>query len=477
MDKILIVLNDAILLTTFKIRMHSHASNSQGVILAENSLEAIDILKENTVTLLVTDLSTSGGDSFKMLVYVAKQHHQMRIVVVSDLATSNLGPATTIHCVNKPKSQRDLGLLSEIGASGAQLKAAGKMLVRDFFQLIEVAEKTCLLEIGGDNIKGLIYFHQGVLFDSFCLQHRGEQTVLSMLDKRCTEITFRTLPDKAIPRKITTPLAKLLAKEADFNDENHVKNTGSEAKGESTAITTASPVDSKNHVEKAHTISLLKDKIKQMKVVDKDVKQGNEGSLDQTDISVANNAEEIEINKTQTIGKNDMSLFGFFKDKETSNADKSVKKTNNANAVKVNVSVAKNATERQNNKTQAIGTNIRAALEESLKSLQGVDGYLASVVFDMGGEVLAQHNNSKYDVSLIGANAVSMISAAVKALGGAGLGKCNFIQVNSEKGVFGAVWAVEDQSVAAVLLEANANIGMAKLKLAKVGETSGSHLA
>lgn len=118
-----------------------------------------------------------------------------------------------------------------------------------------------------------------------------------------------------------------------------------------------------------------------------------------------------------------------------------------------------------------------AGLEDSLTPLQSVDGYLASAIFDMGGEVLAQHNNSKYDVSLIGANAVSLINAALKAVSAAGLGKCNFVQVNSDKGIFGAVWAVEDQSVAAVLLEPNANVGMAKLQLAKVGEVSGSHLA
>ena len=70
-----------------------------------------------------------------------------------------------------------------------------------------------------------------------------------------------------------------------------------------------------------------------------------------------------------------------------------------------------------------------------------------------------------------------MINSAVKAVNGAGLGKCNFIQVNSERGVFGAVWAVEDHSVAAVLLEPNANIGMAKLLLAKVGESGGSQLS
>ncbi|MCK5355207.1 MAG: hypothetical protein KAJ63_08820, partial [Methyloprofundus sp.] len=398
MDKILIVLNDAILLTTFKIRMHSHASNTQDIILAKDSLEAVDILKENTITLLVTDLSTSGGDSFKMLVYVAKQHHQMSVVVVSDLATSNLGSSATIHCVNKPKSQRDLGLLTETSTSGAQLKTAGNMLVRDFFQLIEITEKTCLLEIGGPNIKGLVYFYQGVLFDSFCLQYQGEQTVLNMLDKKCAEIKFKKLPDKIVSRKITTPLARLLATGTDFSGESCLKSTNHEAKVKSPAITTVNPVDSKIHTEKIRTLGLLKDKIKQMKIVGKAVNKGKDGPLDQTGISVANDAKEIEINKAQTIGKNDMSLFGFFKDEETSNGDKSVKKANNANAVKMNVSVAKNATERQNNKTQAVGKNVMAALEESLQSLQGIDGYLASVIFDMGGDVLAQHNNSKYDV-------------------------------------------------------------------------------
>jgi predicted regulator of Ras-like GTPase activity (Roadblock/LC7/MglB family) len=119
----------------------------------------------------------------------------------------------------------------------------------------------------------------------------------------------------------------------------------------------------------------------------------------------------------------------------------------------------------------------KMSLEAVLKPLQEVDGYLASAIFDMGGEVLVKHNNSKYNVEMIGANAVAMINAAVKAVKGAGLGKCHFIQVNSELGIFGAVWAVEDQSVAAVLLEPKANVGLAKMALAKVGEEAGSKLA
>jgi predicted regulator of Ras-like GTPase activity (Roadblock/LC7/MglB family) len=117
------------------------------------------------------------------------------------------------------------------------------------------------------------------------------------------------------------------------------------------------------------------------------------------------------------------------------------------------------------------------SLENVLKPLQDVDGYLASAIFDMGGEVLVKHNNSKYNVEMIGANAVAMINAAVKAVKGAGLGKCHFIQVNSELGIFGAVWAIEDHSVAAVLLEPKANVGLAKMALAKVGQDAGSKLA
>jgi predicted regulator of Ras-like GTPase activity (Roadblock/LC7/MglB family) len=117
------------------------------------------------------------------------------------------------------------------------------------------------------------------------------------------------------------------------------------------------------------------------------------------------------------------------------------------------------------------------SLDNVLKPLQDVDGYLASAIFDMGGEVLVKHNNSKYNVEAIGANAVAMINAAVKAVAGAGLGKCHFIQVNSELGIFGAVWAVEDQSVAAVLLAPKGNVGLAKLALTKVGEDAGSKLA
>jgi len=116
------------------------------------------------------------------------------------------------------------------------------------------------------------------------------------------------------------------------------------------------------------------------------------------------------------------------------------------------------------------------SLEDCLVPLHGVDGYLASAIFDMSGDVLAQHNNPKNNIALIGKNVISLVNNAVKAMNGAGLGKYNFIQVNSEHAIFAAVWAVEDQSVATVLLTPDANIGMAKLMLAKMAKAGSCQL-
>ena len=384
------------------MHLHNAASNTEEVIVVANNSEALDILKKYTVTLLITDLEVSEFDGFNLLVYLAKQHPETQVTVLSDLVLSKFNELSSIHCVKKPKSLHDLGELIKVNLKDNAEKIAGNMLVGDFLLMIEVARKTCLLEVSCEHNKGAVYFYQGALFDSFCEHSQGEQTVLLMLDRKCSDISFRELPNKPFRRKIKTSLMSILNNKESFNRDK---------------------ISLETHAEKSRTIGLLKDKVKQMKAVDNSPEKGDDKPSVATDISAENIPTEIKIKQT-TIGK-----------------------------------------------------KIMASLEDSLKPLKEVDGYLASAIFDMSGEVLAQHNNSKYNVALIGANAVAMINSAVKAVGGAGLGKCNFIQVNSELGVFGAVWAVEDQSVAAVLLEPKANVGMAKLMLAKVGELSGSQLA
>lgn len=418
MKKILIVLHDSILLTTFKIRLHNKALKINDIILVENSSKALEILKKTPVGLLITDLELSEFDGFNLLVYLAKEMPQSQLVVLLNKSMV----LSTIHCLKQPKSLTDLTeILTKISANDFQMKLAEDMSVVDFFQLIHFAKKTCLLEVGSNRNKGLIFFNQGIIYDSFCSNTKGERTILNMFGKKCVEINFRHLANKAFRQKITTSLATLIRNGVDFKYDNELNSTTPivETIEESEIIAEIQ----KTNTDKQRVTQLLNNKLKEIIAVEKDVKKEKNENSFQSGVSKLETSIEAHPKITQIRGINDMSL------------------------------------------------------EDSLKPVQEVDGYLASAIFDMSGEVLVQHNNSKYNVSLIGANAISMINSAVKAVNGAGLGKCNFIQVNSERGVFGAVWAVEDQSVAAVLLEPNANVGMAKLMLAKVGDLAGSRLA
>lgn len=109
--------------------------------------------------------------------------------------------------------------------------------------------------------------------------------------------------------------------------------------------------------------------------------------------------------------------------------------------------------------------------EDILKPLQEIDGYLAAVIFDMDGKVLAQHNQSKHDTEQIVSNVSLIMNATLNAVNEAKFGACQFIQISSGLGILGATWWVEDKIVAAILLKPKGNIGMGKLALIKAAQT------
>jgi hypothetical protein len=118
-------------------------------------------------------------------------------------------------------------------------------------------------------------------------------------------------------------------------------------------------------------------------------------------------------------------------------------------------------------------------LQDTLKPLQEIDGYLAFTIFDMTGRVVIKHQVSSFEHNMdeISRNAVDIIKTALKTVSNVGLGKFNFIQVNADQGVFEAVLVLENQFVGAVLLNAEAkNSVLVKIRLIKIGESIRSKL-
>ncbi|MDQ7090205.1 MAG: hypothetical protein Q9M50_06100 [Methylococcales bacterium] len=471
--KILIVLHDTILLTTFKIWLHNYSKTIDDVILVSHFLEGREILKKHQIDVIIMDLEVEKFDGFDLLLLSIKSYPTINMIILSDSIVHTNPFFSSFNCLKKSSSLNQLKcLLTSIRKKELDLKVVNRILIADFFRLLQMKRKTCLIEITVEKTKGFIYFYQGELFNSVYGGDKGEVAFLKILDHKCDNLSFRSIPERSFARVITTSLLGLIKKYiAQKNaptiiEKTNTTNTSREANNRddfSIAHKNKRPVKSEN-------ITVLENNEEDEALVI------TEGLVELTEIEVLPVIKQATLSKENKIN----SLIGVQEIKplevEIKVLDRVDEKGDDNTVIKTDTSILEDKIEVVFEKSQIIGKE-NMALQDCLTPLQDIDGYLASAIFDMSGEVLVQHNNSKYNVSLIGANAISMINSAIKAMNGAGLGKYNFIQVNSERGIFGAVWAVEDQSVVAVLLEPNANVGMAKLLLAKVGETSGSQLS
>lgn len=118
-------------------------------------------------------------------------------------------------------------------------------------------------------------------------------------------------------------------------------------------------------------------------------------------------------------------------------------------------------------------------VEKVLQTLQEIDDCISFVIFDMTGRVIAKHNavDSAYDIENISVNAVVIIKSALETVNNLNLGSFNFMQITSDGGIFQASWVLENQLIAAVLLNPELkNTGLAKIRLTKVCEIIRSEL-
>jgi len=82
MDTVLIVDDSSMLLNYLEGALAKHA-DSFSVLFAQDGMEAIDIIKANDISLLVTDLQMPRIDGLGLLAYVHKYHPHIPCIVMS----------------------------------------------------------------------------------------------------------------------------------------------------------------------------------------------------------------------------------------------------------------------------------------------------------------------------------------------------------------------------------------------------------
>ena len=223
MDTVLIV-DDSEMLMNYLEESFTKYRDTFAYLLAKDGLEAIEILKSETIALLVTDLQMPRIDGLGLLAYANKYHPSLPCIVMSAHGTPSI--RQTLHkdilqFIEKPFTADALAK-AIIGAlkRGLPDGSLSGISIVSFLQMIEMEQKTCLFEVETpDNPKGFFYFKGGELHHAVCGELKGAEAAIKMLQLENPTINFRKPPGRKITRGIQVNLTGLILEAARRRDE------------------------------------------------------------------------------------------------------------------------------------------------------------------------------------------------------------------------------------------------------------------
>jgi CheY-like chemotaxis protein len=162
------------------------------IVTAGNGQEAVEVLKNNQVDLLVTDLEMPHMNGFELLAWASRELPQLPVIVMTAFGTPEIEPRLaqyeTIHYLEKPL---DLDTLEKAIFEG--LGKDSKSYIQgitpaSFLQLLQMEKKSCTLKVTSANKMGYLYMFEGNLIDAEYDELRGENAAHQIICWEKTKI-------------------------------------------------------------------------------------------------------------------------------------------------------------------------------------------------------------------------------------------------------------------------------------------------
>ena len=205
MNNVLIVDDEIIYLEFLKNGLQKYEDRFE-VLTASNGEEAIEVLKREHISVLVTDLVMPKMDGLYLLAYMSNNHPQVPCIVMTGYGSSEIRKRADheviISYFEKPFDFNDL--------AWAILEGLDRLDKGDFvegvsvsglLQLVEMEQKTCLLEVRfGEKKRGVFYFNKGILYNARYNDLEGEDAALNMIGWHQVNFRFKSLPKEDVER-------------------------------------------------------------------------------------------------------------------------------------------------------------------------------------------------------------------------------------------------------------------------------------
>jgi CheY-like chemotaxis protein len=180
---VLLVDDDREMLLALREGFGRHAE-SMRVLLAGDGLDALEVLKREPVSLVVTDLKMPRMDGFELLAAIMGSYPDIPVIIITGFSTPDMERLArqggAVGFTAKPflienLARQILTMLRRETEGGTLHNVSSGM----FLQLVEMEQKTCTLRLEDKAAgkKGALFFVEGALFDARVGNLQGEAAV------------------------------------------------------------------------------------------------------------------------------------------------------------------------------------------------------------------------------------------------------------------------------------------------------------
>ena len=190
------------------------------VIMAENGGQALEMLRQEPVHVLVTDLNMPVMDGFNLIAKVSRFYPQVPIIVMTGLDESqHLNTPLQLGAIRILTKPPRLTLLMDAIRAASQFEPAGMVRgigLNSILQLLNWEKKSCTLTVKSDAGMGLMYLKQGEVVHAAYRADEGLPAAYEILSWNRPDIEF--VETCRVERTIDLPLTELLMNAAMISD-------------------------------------------------------------------------------------------------------------------------------------------------------------------------------------------------------------------------------------------------------------------
>ncbi len=221
---VLIVDDDQEMLLSLKNGLKKY-EDSFCLLTANDGLDALKQLKNNVVSLVVTDLKMPRMDGFALLEHVMEHYPDIPVIIITGYSTPEMEKLAleggAVGYIAKPFMLENLArnIMASLRreSEGGTLHSVSSGI---FLQLMEMEQKTCTIRLEDKNSgkKGVLFFQDGELLDARVDHLQGKAAAYKIFSWDKVTISIQNVCPK-MDNKIQSDLQPLILEATRLKDE------------------------------------------------------------------------------------------------------------------------------------------------------------------------------------------------------------------------------------------------------------------